>query len=770
MKSMLRKLTLGLAFAVSCLGLYSQQVNPAEDIRWPAITGAGTPTALSIPCAASNYGQPYQNTAVTPNTTYHCSTDGWELNASSGGVTQIIPQSGGNISLSPSGGTGAVTVSASPIPYGINNFFVVGASQDIGFNTQQEGFISSQTAGSGYSGTGTAAVGSLTCATGGGARQPVVNAVTVPGGTGLTYSVSDFGQGCTPGTYTITPSGFTGGSGSTAVFTVYSTPNYPTNWPLILTTMSSLNGKITTFNNYSVTAHTVAQAISDITTNGYLTKCAATGPNYVIVGGDLIRNSIASLNGNIPLSTAYAQWIAFTHVLKANGCIVIVTTPWDNLQLNEGGGNGGATNAQASQLIRNGVKGVDYDLLIDLGGIVLNNTDPTLIAWDNLHPTQSGQYMFAYAANQALLTGNPSTLGNLPNQLVGTTLLVYGNATIGNGTTGALNVTGYLGTTPPVPGAWITWLGTSFNDFLLYSGSTTATAGIFDLKGCTNVPVCTQYMQFSSTGNTSSIQLNASAGLQVSGAVSSSPVSTMTMTSSGGFSAFNSISNTSTAGNFVFNGVTNGAVSTPIFTIALAGSSFGSPLTVSGSYIQNSGTFLMSSGAGALYLQNFPTALSNRASLGFFSNQTLFISASNSATPAGFLFRGYPSTITGNIDYLTISNLSGTWAIPEIVGGTKFTAATGTCGAATSTTGNGTVGIFVLAANGPCTQIITVNGVTGMTATNGWKSTGITDRTTTAANTAPGFAVLTSTTTTATITVPTGALLGDTVDFGLSPF
>jgi hypothetical protein len=58
---------------------WGQQINPATNIVWPRITGAGTPTSLSVPCSASNYGQPFQNTAVTPNTNYTCGTTGWQL-------------------------------------------------------------------------------------------------------------------------------------------------------------------------------------------------------------------------------------------------------------------------------------------------------------------------------------------------------------------------------------------------------------------------------------------------------------------------------------------------------------------------------------------------------------------------------------------------------------------------------------------------------------------------------------------------------------------
>lgn len=61
------------------------KINPTTQINWPLITGAGTPTALSLACTSANYGQPFQNTAVTPNTFYTCGTDGWAIRGGSGG-------------------------------------------------------------------------------------------------------------------------------------------------------------------------------------------------------------------------------------------------------------------------------------------------------------------------------------------------------------------------------------------------------------------------------------------------------------------------------------------------------------------------------------------------------------------------------------------------------------------------------------------------------------------------------------------------------------
>lgn len=165
MRKLLASLFL-LAFSVVCAA--QTQTNPATQIAWPLITGAGTPTSFNLACTSevgmtvnittsggvvtaatinaggsgivvvpqtvqvlggggtgatltittasggaataitlvtggsgyanttgarvsvANYGQPYQNTAVTPNTTYTCGSDGWaQRGGSSGGITAL---------------------------------------------------------------------------------------------------------------------------------------------------------------------------------------------------------------------------------------------------------------------------------------------------------------------------------------------------------------------------------------------------------------------------------------------------------------------------------------------------------------------------------------------------------------------------------------------------------------------------------------------------------------------------------------------------------
>lgn len=96
-------------------------------------------------------------------------------------------------------------------------------------------------------------------------------------------------------------------------------------------------------------------------------------------------------------------------------------------------------------------------------------------------------------------------------------------------------------------------------------------------------------------------------------------------------------------------------------------------------------------------------------------------------------------------------------------GGTKFT--TSGC-SVSSTTGGGTAGKMTLGAN-TCSVIITMNGATGFTATNGWACSR-NDETTAAGNT--GLYQSGSNTTTATIVVPATAGITDVIDFSCTAY
>jgi hypothetical protein len=79
-------LLLAVLCTVFSAALAQTKTNPVTGINWPMITGSGAPTTTGASCLAANYGQSYQNTAVTPNTRYHCATAGWELESTTPGT------------------------------------------------------------------------------------------------------------------------------------------------------------------------------------------------------------------------------------------------------------------------------------------------------------------------------------------------------------------------------------------------------------------------------------------------------------------------------------------------------------------------------------------------------------------------------------------------------------------------------------------------------------------------------------------------------------
>lgn len=98
---------------------------------------------------------------------------------------------------------------------------------------------------------------------------------------------------------------------------------------------------------------------------------------------------------------------------------------------------------------------------------------------------------------------------------------------------------------------------------------------------------------------------------------------------------------------------------------------------------------------------------------------------------------------------------------PVLVGLTRFTVSG--C-SASSPVGTGTTGTFVLGANS-CTAVITMNGVTGMTAPDGWTCDWH-DRNAAAAQGGESS----STMTTASFTIPSSATTGDVISFSCTAF
>lgn len=87
-----------------------QQVNPATQIRWPAITGTIDPAAPAWPCGTATYGEFYTN--LTSGTVFSCSSSGWTSVGS--GVIPAFSTLGASIAL-----TG--TEAASLVPVGTSS-------------------------------------------------------------------------------------------------------------------------------------------------------------------------------------------------------------------------------------------------------------------------------------------------------------------------------------------------------------------------------------------------------------------------------------------------------------------------------------------------------------------------------------------------------------------------------------------------------------------------------------------------------------------------
>jgi len=101
------------AFAVSAQTV----INPASQIRWPAITGTVDPVSPLWTCTSVNYGQPYTNTVS--NTLFVCSSAGW-VNTAGAGTAISVNGSGplsSPVNFANSSGNGAINVTN---PSGIN--------------------------------------------------------------------------------------------------------------------------------------------------------------------------------------------------------------------------------------------------------------------------------------------------------------------------------------------------------------------------------------------------------------------------------------------------------------------------------------------------------------------------------------------------------------------------------------------------------------------------------------------------------------------------
>jgi hypothetical protein len=369
----------------------------------------------------------------------------------SGGVLNI-PQyaSGAFSSLTTTGTSGASTLSSGVLNvpnYGlgsISNAFpsnirltVDGASVTAGFDAENDTYISAQTGGSGYSGTGTVTVSGGTCAT-----APTISAYVEPNSSSYTtgplvFSQTAIGYCASPPT-SCTPTGFTGGSGASCTISSYAT-NYVNNWPKLLTTMSALNGRVASYTNNAVNSSVISGNSNSIAarfvSNGYATTCGSNTYNeYFLLGGDAAQNAIGLSGGVAGGQAAYAQWISLAHAIKAAGCKLIATTAiprGSSADPNDAPTQSLLQGIQTfNSLLRNGIQGVDYDYLIDHGALIQDTSDPNFFNQvDYTHPTAGGHQMMADIANAALVAGAQSHAITAPwqNPVWGGNAYVYGN-------------------------------------------------------------------------------------------------------------------------------------------------------------------------------------------------------------------------------------------------------------------------------------------------------------------------------------------------------
>lgn len=311
-------------------------------------------------------------TNTTPNVCNLFTTSGWTL-CGSGSSIPVVPTVPTNV-----------------------QWIQEGASITRGFNSQGDVFISAQTLGSGYSGTGTCTVNGGTFTT-----QATCAAIVTPSG-GLAFTIT------VAGSYTVAPTsisfaGFTGGVGASATPAMYPNPYSP---PYIgqALLLPALSGRVANLQNFAVSGSKFSDVSNRYVSNGIAALCANGSHTYsqVIysIGFDAGLNTI---NG-APLPTgaqAYSQYLAIAHQAKADGCLVHTSTiaPWS-------GSNIEANRLQFNQLLRGGTKGVDWDFLTDFGSDFNNFADANIYSTaDQLHFNAGGQALAAQFLNASLISG-----------------------------------------------------------------------------------------------------------------------------------------------------------------------------------------------------------------------------------------------------------------------------------------------------------------------------------------------------------------------------
>jgi hypothetical protein len=386
---------------------------------------------------------------------------------------------------------------------------VIGASITEGWDSQQEVYISAQSGGSGYSGTGTATPSGGTCSV-----QPTIGAWVSPTSSSsttgpLAFSVTTQGS-CTVAPTSVVIAGFT--TGSDASVTLAHRNSLYTPWSQTMTTLPPFAGRIASYDNYATAGSGILDGIALFTSQNLSSYCAdSSHTNFVVVGSDYIRNSLQgpfNVSANaVDYKTAYAQWTALITPIRAAGCKVIVDTvlPQEGT-ITIGNSVFEAGRQSVNQLIR---VGKNYDYLLDFGAQIQDFTDPNLISIDKIHPTQAGQdYMAALGAASIAAGGQPTALG-MPwtrGFFLGNTLTYGGSMTVENPNTVLL----------PHPNASAVLGYYSGGVYINSTSASSTNYGSIYLDGYNTSGAHTRYASFTSSGATLNINpifTNTSAAL-----------------------------------------------------------------------------------------------------------------------------------------------------------------------------------------------------------------------------------------------------------------
>ena len=276
-----------------------------------------------------------------------------------------------------------------------------GASVSYGANTQQDIYISSQTPGSGYSGTGTCSVDGGTLGT---YSILATCAATVTPSGGIAFALTNAGS------YSVAPtdlsvSGFTGGSGATATLALWPSP-YPNTYPKIASNLPALAGRISHYVTYASSSSGFRDGAARFNSNNVANQCSNPGNTYskvvYSIGGDFADGDFIVYG--MTAQQSYSAYLALAHAAKAAGCMVVTYTVFAR-------GPAGATTGielfrQAyNQLVRAGAQGVDWDVLIDYGTLMNNASDPGIFSPDKVHQNATGQVLLGQMLNQGLMNG-----------------------------------------------------------------------------------------------------------------------------------------------------------------------------------------------------------------------------------------------------------------------------------------------------------------------------------------------------------------------------